>query len=61
MTTQPNPVPHAPTYTVPSELMHAMLGTLAGLPWSQINGVIAPAVMLVNEQDAAAAASGSAA
>lgn len=42
-----------PSFTVPADMMQGIVSTLGGLPWQQVNGLLAPLANLCSEQQVA--------
>lgn len=42
-------------YRIPAQLLQGIVNALGALPWGQINGVMAPLMAEVRQQEAAAA------
>lgn len=51
--TTPTPTPGPIVYAVPAAQMQAIVNTLVALPWHQVNGIVAPLLTLIKEQEAA--------
>lgn len=41
-----------PSFTVPADMMQGILSAVGSLPWNQANGLMAPLVNLVQQQQA---------
>lgn len=41
------------TYQIPADLMQGVVNALGSMPWAQVNGIMAPLVTTIQQQDAA--------